>query len=66
MIDKEKQKHNSRESYVKELLLLQKLIRFRRHELYSEDEASVLVELLNDIETVLEICADIRKEKEEE
>ena len=44
-----------REQYIKELLLLQKLIRFRRHELYSEDEAPILKSLLDSVETALEI-----------
>lgn len=50
--------------YKKELLLLQKLIRFRRHEIFSEDEAPLLRSLLESVEYALEICTDDDEEEE--
>lgn len=49
--------------YMKELLLLQKLIRFRRHEVFSEDEAPLLRSLIESVEYALDI---LTSEEEEE
>lgn len=46
------------DDYVKELLLLQKLILFRRHDLYSEDEAPILNAILKGVETALDIMKE--------
>lgn len=49
--------------YMKELLLIQKLIRFRRHDVFSEDEVPLLRSLLESVEYALDILTSDEEEE---